>query len=395
MKYKVMLNDKPPEERLIAGQQLQQMVRLAESAECRRAALLRYFGETFAEGNCGGCDNCSSPREQYDGTIDAQKFLSCVYRLKEKSGFPFGLAHTSEVLVGSRNDKVLKFGHDAVSTFGKGAEHSREEWKRIGRELIGMGLLQEQPDRMNSVEVTPEGFAALKRRDKIRLSRAASSPGEAEASESSSRRERSSRPKAPGRDLPFDEELFEHLRGIRRQLAVDRDVPPYVILSDVSLRQMSREYPVTPAALSRTSGIGEKKLEDFGDLFIREIETYLAAHPRQSFEAPSPAPMPPVRSSETIFESVRRFRAGESLDQIAAARGLARGTIVAHLVDAIRGGEPLDISPAVPSSSQSEIAAAFEKIGFANLTGVKELLGHRYDYEALHLVRARFQSRPG
>src|SRR5207253_7991797 len=130
-----------PQEREIARQQLSQMVRLAESAECRRVAMLRYFGEEFRAEDCGACDNCLTPRETYDGTIEAQKFLSCVYRLREKSGFDFGVNQIAEVLTGAETEKILKWDHQMVSTYGIGKEHSEAEWKLIGRELVRLGYL--------------------------------------------------------------------------------------------------------------------------------------------------------------------------------------------------------------------------------------------------------------
>src|SRR3989442_6986147 len=138
------------------------MVELAESAECRRAALLRYFGEVFREANCRACDNCLTPRETYDGTIEAQKFLSCVYRLREKSGFDFGVNQVAEVLTGAETEKVRKWDHQKVSTYGVGKERSRAEWILIGRELIRLGFLKQLSERFNVLQVSEKGWAALK-----------------------------------------------------------------------------------------------------------------------------------------------------------------------------------------------------------------------------------------
>src|SRR5438874_7449826 len=154
-------------ERKIARQQLRQMVELAEGAECRRAALLRYFGEQFCEPNCGACDNCLTPRETYDGTVAAQKFLSCVYRLREKSGFDFGVNQVAEVLTGAQTEKVLKWDHQSVSTYGIGKEHSRAEWILIGRELVRLGYLRQLAEKFNVLQVTDEGRRALKDREPI------------------------------------------------------------------------------------------------------------------------------------------------------------------------------------------------------------------------------------
>src|SRR5256884_3250709 len=135
------------QEQRIAREQLQQMVRYAEIPTCRRSALLEYFGEAFAETNCGGCDNCLSPRESYDGTVAAQKFLSCVYRIRERTGFNLGLNHAIEVLAGADTEKIRKWRHDKLSTYGIGKDHTRSEWQAIARELMRLGYLRRCTDR--------------------------------------------------------------------------------------------------------------------------------------------------------------------------------------------------------------------------------------------------------
>src|SRR5690606_13299905 len=124
----------------------------------------------------GGCDNCLSPREQFDGTLAAQKFLSCVYRIREKSGFGVGLQHIVEVLCGSASEKVKRFGHETLSTYGIGREHDRAEWSAIGRELVRLGLLQQNAAAFNVVELTAAGVEFLKSRQPIRLTRPMTAP---------------------------------------------------------------------------------------------------------------------------------------------------------------------------------------------------------------------------
>src|SRR5260221_5909964 len=166
------IQEKPdPEEQRIARNQLQQMVQFAESSACRRAELLSYFGETWPEENCGGCDNCLTPRETFDGTLAAQKLLSCVYRVRERSGFNFGLNHIIEVLTGGQTEAIRKWGHEKISAYGIGSEMKRGEWQSIGRELIRLGLLQQSAEKFATVELTAEGLAALKSRRPITLTK--------------------------------------------------------------------------------------------------------------------------------------------------------------------------------------------------------------------------------
>jgi len=172
VKQKQFIEEKPdPKERRIAYEQLEQMVHYAESRECRRATLLRYFGEEFTADTCGGCDNCTAPRETFDGTVAAQKLLSCVYRIRERSGFGVGMNHVVEVLTGADTEKIRKFHHTELSTYGIGKEHTRPEWAAIGRELMRLGYLRQRPEKFNILELTAAGREVLKRRLPIQLTR--------------------------------------------------------------------------------------------------------------------------------------------------------------------------------------------------------------------------------
>ena len=244
-----------------------------------KPALARHSGlEAGAPVNCGACDNCLAPRETWDGTLAAQKFLSCVYRIREKSNFGVGVQHVVEVLSGAESEKVRKWGHHGLSTYGIGSEHSRAEWAAIGRELVRLGFLHQNANKFNIVELTAAGRAALASRQKITLTRPMAAPEPA---------------KHRRGEIACDEALFEKLRQLRKQLADERGVPPYIVFSDVSLRQMARFYPQSDAGFSRISGVGEKKLREFGELFLGEVAAHLQGNPRQIFADDSfvePAP---------------------------------------------------------------------------------------------------------
>ena len=206
-------------ERTVARQLLQQMVHFAETSDCRRRSLLDYFSEAFTGKNCGACDNCLEPKETFDGTEAAQKFLACLYRIREKSGFGFGLNHVVEVLTGADTEAIRKWGHDQVSTHGIGDEFGRDVAKPKSRE----------------------------------------------------RRPRSAR----AGEIQCDEMLFERLREMRQELASGRGVPAYMIFGDVALREMARDCPATMASFGLISGVGEKKKAEYGKIFISEIAAYL------------------------------------------------------------------------------------------------------------------------
>jgi ATP-dependent DNA helicase RecQ len=317
MKQTRFIDEKPdPRERAIAHEQLQQMVHYAESAGCRRSELLGYFGEKSDEENCDGCDNCLSPRDTYDGTLAAQKFLSCIYRIRQHSGFEFGINQIVEVLTGAETEGIRKWGHEKLSTYGIGGEHSRAGWKAIGRELIRLGLVgQAPPEKFSVLGLTSEGLAVLKQRKPIRLTRPVGVP-EAKAHRVG--------------ENACDELLFERLVRLRKQLADERAVPPHILFSDVSLRQMAREYPCNERELGRVSGMSERKLQEFGRVILAVIAGHLETQPRQifaetSFEEPTAQPgrsrrLTPVEEGpcdQELFERLREVRA-----QLATKRGL-------------------------------------------------------------------------
>ena len=254
------------QEQRVARDLLQKMVHFAETSDCRRRSLLDYFSESFTDGNCGACDNCLEPRETFDGTEAAQKFLACIYRIRERSGFGFGLNHVVEVLTGADTEAIRKWGHDQVSTHGIGDEFGRDEWKAIGRELMRLGLAQLTSGRMSVVELTPEGREWLRSREPLELTRPVVAKPKS--------REKRIRSERAG-EIECDEMLFERLRELRLELAVKEGVPPYMIFGDVALREMARDCPATLEAFGLISGVGEKKKVKFGKLFISEIAAYL------------------------------------------------------------------------------------------------------------------------
>lgn len=261
------------QERSIARAQLRQIVHYAESSGCRRAELLQYFGETFPLNNCGACDNCAEPRESFDGTIVAQKFLSCVFRIQQASRFGAGLNHVIEVLTGAKTDKITRWGHDQLSTYGIGGELSRPQWASIGRELMRLGYVGLGTGEYATLELTAEGMAVLRSRTPITLTKpAADAP--------------KSRRVAPRRegDIDCDEILFEKLRTLRKLLADERKVPAYIIFGDNTLRALAREYPQSLSDLEGIPGIGEKKRAEFGEVFTATIAAYLKHNSRQSFD---------------------------------------------------------------------------------------------------------------
>jgi ATP-dependent DNA helicase RecQ len=374
VKQRRFIDEKSESEARIAREQLRQMVHYAETRECRRTTLLRYFAEERPNEPCGGCDNCLEPPETFDGTVVAQKFLSCVLRIQQKSGFAFGLNHIVEVLTGADTEAIRQRGHNELSTYGIGKELKREAWQAVGRELLRMELVEVAPGKFATLQVTSAGREALRARQPITLTKPPEKPAP--------------RVKQRAGEIECDEALFEELRFVRRNLADERNVPAYVIFSDVALREMARSYPTTPKAFRKIPGVGEQKLKDFAEPFLACINNYLSDHAQQDFAPPPVAAPTPRRLSDSETETLRRFQAGESIDDIARTRGFVRSTILGHLVMAIEAGAPLTLDRFFTAEEQREIEPAFRRNGQRNLTGIRDDLGGRYPIEYLRIYRA-------
>ena len=271
MKQTRFIDEKSESEARLAREQLRQMVHYAETRACRRTTLLRYFAEERPDEPCNGCDNCLNPPETFDGTIAAQKFISCVLRVQQKSGFAFGLNHLVEVLIGADTEAIRQRGHNEISTYGIGKELKREGWQALGRELLRLGLVEVAPGKFATIQVTAAGRAALRDRTPVTLTKQPDKPA--------------ARSRKRAGAIECDEALFEDLRLVRRNLADERNVPAYVIFSDVPLREMARSYPTTANEFRRIPGVGEQKLKDFADPFLAAIKDYLQDHARRSFSA--------------------------------------------------------------------------------------------------------------
>ncbi|MGH7983441.1 MAG: RecQ family ATP-dependent DNA helicase, partial [Candidatus Udaeobacter sp.] len=370
------IDEKSEKEARIARAQLQQMVHYAETRECRRATLLEYFGENFSQRPCDGCDNCLQPRETFDGTVHAQKFLSCVYRIHARHGFGFGLNHVVDILRGADTEMIRQRRHNELSTYGIGRDLKRDAWQAIGRELLRLGLVECAPGKFATLAVTPAGREALRDRTPITLTKQIDIAAQKE------------KPRAGA--IECNEVLFEQLRALRRKLADERDVPAYVIFSDVSLREMARNYPTTATEFCRIPGVGEQKLKDFAQPFLSEIKNYLATNPRRTFSDDSGSLFRRRRSrlNDSEAETLQRFQKGESIDEIARARGFVPNTIYGHLAAAIELGKLTERNRFFTATQEKEIAAALHQVSDGKLVDVSALLGNRYDIGLLRIFRA-------
>ncbi len=374
-KFKIehFINQKEDEnEKQIGYKQLRELVSYCESNVCRRRLLLAYFGEIFDEPNCGGCDVCLEPKERFDGTITAQKILSCVYRVSEQ----FGINYIVDVLLGSENQKVLQNRHNTIKTFGAGKEYTKSQWLAFAREIIQLGYLRLGGDKYPVLKLTEKSRAVLMSKEKVFLTKP---------------EEKLHIQRAEVFNEEYDRTLFEQLRVLRKTLADQESVPPYVIFHDSSLKEMSVCYPRSLIDLRRISGVGERKLKKYGEVFLKEIAGYCEQHhilPKQSAHkyAESSARQEKSLTAQTTLDL---FEQHHTIHEIAQKRGLALSTIVSHLEKLIMDGEDISIDSFVDVEKQRHIQLAFKEVGMQALSPVKEKLGDAYSYEEIRLVRAK------
>jgi ATP-dependent DNA helicase RecQ len=241
-------------EQQIARQQLRQVIDYAEGIECRRTIQLSYFGERFP-GNCGNCDNCLRPRAPQDWTIEAQKFLSCVARCKER----FGMTYIIDVLRGSKDKRILTNRHDQLSTYGIGRDHSADDWRTLGRSLLHQGLLDETTDGYAVLKLNALSWEVLRKQRSVMIALP---------------HRPSTTSVAQSRANANAEMLFEQLRALRKEIANEQSVPPYVVFADSSLRLMAQLQPQTIDDFSQISGVGSHKLTRYGSRFVEEIRAF-------------------------------------------------------------------------------------------------------------------------
>jgi ATP-dependent DNA helicase RecQ len=245
-------------------QKLDTLLGWCEVTSCRRAPLLAYFGEQ-PEAECGNCDNCQQPPVTRDGTEDAQKLLSAVYR----TGQRFGAAHVVDVLLGKDTAKIKQHGHTQLSVFGIGTGKSAQVWRSAIRQLVVQGCLRVDPERFGALVLTESSRSILRGEETLHLREDPAAP---RGSKSGSKSSRSSTHTAdiPANDMP----LWDALRECRQRLALEHNVPPYVIFHDKTLRQMLSERTADAAAFLHLSGVGQAKLERYGDEFMAVIREH-------------------------------------------------------------------------------------------------------------------------
>jgi ATP-dependent DNA helicase RecQ len=359
-----------PQEQLIAKQQLRQVIDYAQGTVCRRTIQLGYFGERF-DGNCGNCDNCRYPKPMQDWTIEAMKFLSCVARCKER----FGMLHIIDVLRGAKSQKIIQNEHDQLSTYGIGKDKSVDEWRMLARSLLHQGLLEQTSDGYSVLKLNPLSWEVMRRQRTVSLAvplaqKIIWEEGSEKAAEA--------------------EILMHRLRSLRKQLADEQSVPPYVVFQDSTLKLMAQLQPTTLTEFGKLSGVGSHKLSQYGDKFLTEIRAYrqekgLVDSPQVKFTPSVSLP------SDTEIFTFQLHKQGLSVNEIAKKRNIRPTTIIRHLADLIEKNQPVDINQLVPLEHQQKIWQVLEVLGDISLTPIREQLGESYSFDEIRLVRGKWR----
>ncbi|MDZ8086569.1 MAG: DNA helicase RecQ [Nostoc sp. DedQUE12b] len=359
-----------PQEQLIAKQQLRQMIDYAEGTDCRRTIQLGYFGERFP-GNCGNCDNCRHPKPVQDWTIEAMKFLSCVARCKER----FGMLHIIDVLRGAKKDKIIQYEHDKLSTYGIGKDRTVDEWRMLGRSLLHQGLIEQTSDGYSVLKLNALSWQVMRKQRTVSL--AVTTVQKITWEPESEKAE-------------VAEILLQKLRSLRKQLADEQSVPPYVIFHDSTLKLMVQVQPQNLAEFAKLSGVGSHKLAQYGEKFITEIRAYRQEKGLQNKSATSVS-SPKSSSSYTELQTLQLHQQGLNIAQIAQKRNLSPATVSNHLEKLIEKNQPVDLNQLVPIEHQQKIWQVLEVLGDISLTPIKEQLGESYTFDEIRLVRSKWR----
>jgi ATP-dependent DNA helicase RecQ len=359
-----------------AQEKLSEILNFCDLSTCRKKYLLKYFGENLEQENCGGCDVCLTERESFDATIVAKKILSAVARTENR----FGKNYIIDVLLGKKNQKVLINGHDRLSVFKIVDDFFENELAELINQLINLNYLQKSDGQYPVMKLTKKGVAFLQRQEILNLNKPRVDAFE-------------EKKKVLRGELEYNEELFEILRALRRELAEKANVPPFVIFGDTSLREMAYYFPRDKKSFSLISGVGAKKLEQLSEVFLRAINDFVNQNnitpPAMPEKGSSEAGLV-MRTPKTLYylKTKELLLKKMPIERIAKHQDLAPSTIANHIEKMVDAGEKLDLEYLkLPRDRYEVMREAFLECGDEKLKPVFEYLGEKYSYDELRLVR--------
>lgn len=365
-------------------QKLKQMSDFAEMQKCRRQYLMEYFGEKH-DGNCNSCDYCLSDFEAFDATVDAQKLLSAIFRLKER----YGKTLIIDFLRGSKGVKITDFMR-SLPTYGIGNNQDKNYWQNLLRQLLINGFLSESNEEFSVLKLNEESKLILFKNKKVIFKKIKEQAKAVTVAETE--------PDYTTPEFDANEDLFAELRALRREIAERENVPPYVIFSDATLLELSAYLPNSKEELSQISGFGAFKIEKYGETFLPPIVEFCRKNNLSSkISEKKPKKKPATKSANkyeagTFTTTFQMFKAGNSIEEIAKIRNLAINTIQNHLVNfvtvgTIKPSELMDINKIVP------IIEIAKTQTIPSLKAIKDELGEGFSYFEIHIAMAYHKSQ--
>ena len=355
-----------PERKSNELKKLQDMVDYCHTERCLRKYILKYFGEDDAPEECGNCSNCKDDTELSDISVEAQKIFSCILRMRER----FGTSIIADVLKGSKNKKVIDRGFDSLSTYGILKEYSTEEIKNLINLLIAEDYLYLSGGEYPVVKLNKKAAPVLKGTEKIYR-------------------------RAPKREqkLQEDNSLFEILRSIRREYAEEEGVPPYIIFSDSTLHEMGLYCPEDEKSMLSIKGVGEVKLQKYGEKFLKAIIKYCNENGRTAADENTSGELQGDDRIPSHIISLNMYKEGKDLLEIAALRGLKEITVQDHLIRCLQEGLEVDLSRFVPDKYKNLILQKINEIGCLKLKPLKDALPDEVDYMAIKVMVSKFNRK--
>ncbi|WP_205504416.1 DNA helicase RecQ [Rufibacter psychrotolerans] len=345
---------------------LDRMQQFAESTSCRRKTLMHYFGEEYPQ-DCGNCDICDNPPTSFNGTEYAQKILSAVARTKET----VASAQVVDILRGSRNQLTLSRGYDQLKTFGAGRDVPSQDWQRYIHQLINQGILEVAYDEHGALKLTNASQEVLFKHKKVEL---------VKFQPVSPKEEKEKKQKKARSGL--ETALFEHLRQLRKQLAQERNIPPYVVFTDTTLQEIAEQRPTNKPAFLAISGVAQAKYQQYGEIFINAILSFLAQQADQQNAR---------MKGTTHLVTYELLRQGKTPEEISEQRQVQINTVYSHLATLYQQGYDVDLKPYLSDWEYSRVKEGILKTNQTTaMKPIYEYLEGEIDYLKIRLAIGRF-----
>ncbi|WP_395939543.1 DNA helicase RecQ [Clostridium sp. DJ247] len=371
-KYLIETSIQSPDRKNNEYKKLQYMIDFVHFNGCLRKYILNYFGENVEYEECGNCSNCMNEGEYVDKTIDAQKVLSCIYRMKRD----FGVNMIVDVLRGSTQKKVLQYKFNELSTYGIVKNYTKDELASFISTLIAHGYISLREGEYPTVVLNDRSVKVLKGEEKVILKEA-----------------------TKAKKISANNDLFEQLRAVRREIASAEGVPPYFIFGDATLKDMSTRYPVTKEQILDISGVGELKLQKYGERFIEAIKKYVDENNIETNwttnkKSKTSAHIEEVNTHSEKLKTheitINMIKQGISIIEIAKRRGYTVSTIIGHMAKYLGEGDSIDFSvdfqELFNKEQEDKVIEAIEKVGSERLLPIKQLVPDEITYDIIRAV---------